>query len=244
MTPYYQSPVATLYLGDCLDVVPTLPPESVDLIVTDPPFGEQTHKGARTNSGGALAGNGGTVLVDFASIDVAAITARFAALSRVATRWLVATMEWRHLGTLEAMPPTGWKFIRFGVWTKPDGAPQITGDRPANGWEAIAMLHRDVKGKMRWNGGGKPATYHFGVERSALYPTQKPLALIRRFIADFATPGGTILDPFCGSGTTLVCGIERGHKVIGCDVSTKALDIAIKRIEQTTNQPSLFGSAT
>jgi hypothetical protein len=44
-----------------------------------------------------------------------------------ARRWLIASVDWRHVGTLEKTPPDGWRFVRFGIWVKPNGAPQFTG---------------------------------------------------------------------------------------------------------------------
>jgi site-specific DNA-methyltransferase (adenine-specific) len=238
--PYYGAGGVTLYHADCRDVLPGLGDASVDLVLTDPPYGEKTHKGARTRKNVSATGDAAT-LIDFATIALDDVRDVIGQCARVSRRWFVATMEWRHCCTFEDDTPTGWKFVRFGVWTKPDGAPQFTGDRPAAGWEAVAIMHRDVKGKMRWNGGGRPAVWHYGVNRAAEYPTTKPLPLIREFVSLFADPGGLILDPFCVSGTTLVAAADRGHPAIGCDISERACEVAAKRLDALTRQGALFG---
>ena len=242
--PYWQSPCGrvTLYHGDSLDVLPTLPADSAGLVCTDPPYGEQTHKGAES----ASYDRSGNIkerrkLVTFSSLTIDDIRARFDEAARVAGHWFIATMEFRHAAALEVLPPSGCRFIRMGVWTKPNGAPQITGDRPAQGWEAIAVMHKSGNGRLKWHGGGRSSVFHHAVERNAAYPTQKPLSLIREFVTLFSDPGDLVLDPFCGSGTTLVAALERGRRAIGIDISAEALGIARSRCEAVLGQANLFG---
>ncbi len=64
------------------------------------------------------------------------------------------------------------------------------------------------------------------------FPTQKPLALLRRVVALVTDPGDLVLDPFCGSGTTLVAALESGRRAIGVDTSRPALDLARARLLQ------------
>lgn len=224
----------TLYHGDSLEVLPTFPADSAQMVCTDPPYAEQTHQGARTGNP-----RSSKKLVTFASLTADDIRARFAAAGRVARRWLVATMEFRHVAALEVSPPDGYTFIRAGVWTKRGYMPQTSGDRPAQGWEAIAILHRSG-GRMRWNGGGRSAVWHHTSERDGEYPTQKPVALVRDFVSLFSDKGDTVLDPFCGSGTSLVAALGHGRRAIGIDISEDALRIARARCEAVIDQGSLF----
>lgn len=64
------------------------------------------------------------------------------------------------------------------------------------------------------------------------YPTQKPVALLKRIIAASSNPGDVVLDPFCGSGTTVVAAQELRRTAIGIDLNPKALAIAKERIAQ------------
>ena len=230
MIKTYDHAGVQIYHGDCRELVLT---EPADVMITDPPFSAQTHKGARTSKGGA---KGGSVQVTFEPLTFGQLANKLTHLADYVRTWCVMTCDCRHATELERSPPIGWEFVRAGVWVKPDGTPQMTGDRPGTGWEAIAFLHRtkpDGKPmKKRWNGGGRNSVFTHGVCRDAMYPTQKPVALVSEFVRLFTNPGDTILDPFMGSGTTLYAAKELRRKAIGCDVSEEACALAEKRLAQ------------
>lgn len=76
------------------------------------------------------------------------------------------------------------------------------------------------------------------------YPTQKPVALIERFVEAATLPGDTVLDPTCGSGTTLVAALGLGRRAIGIDASADAIAVATKRLDlRAPVQTDLFGRA-
>lgn len=225
MKPYYQDESCTIYHGDCREVLPTLP--KVDLVLTDPPYAPETHAGARSHKD-----------VNSASIDFAPISDAFMREWLGVVKcgaWVLATVDWRHIPELEANPPCGLRFVRFGVWVKPNGAPQFTGDRPATGWEAVAILHGGT-GRMEWNGGGNRAVWIWNVEHGD-HPTQKPIGLIQQWVRLFSNDGDLILDPFMGSGTTLVAAKRLGRRAIGIEIEEKYCEIAVERLRQQT----LFG---
>lgn len=139
---------ATLYLADCMEVLPAL--GSVDTVITDPPYGETTHKNAKSNRGSGT----GSKAIDFDSMTAAQLRCVFASCAQLCERWIVATMEWRHIAGFDENPPEGVELVRFGIWVKTNPMPQISADRPAQGWEGIAYLHSTSGQKKRWNGGG------------------------------------------------------------------------------------------
>lgn len=227
LKPYYQDEYAAIYHGDCREILPQLEP--VDLVLTDPPFTEATHSGARSGDYQKPIKS-----IDFAPVDISFIRTIFTACNP--RRWLISSIDWRHAVEIDAIPPDGFKFIRLGAWVKRNPMPQLTGDRPAQGWEAIAFLH-STQTKMRWNGGGAPACYDFGTSRwgyfgSSLHPTEKPLPLISKLLSQFAEPGEVILDPFAGSGTTLRAAKDLGLKSIGIELEEKYCEIAANRLRQ------------
>lgn len=216
----------SLYLGDCRAILPKL--SRVDSIITDPPYGAVTHAGARS------ANSLDRPTIGFPSItseDLAVLCRTFVA---AANRWVVMTCDWRHAANLEA---AGLPLVRLGVWVKPNGAPQFTGDRPGTGWEAVAILHRE--GKKRWNNGGHHAVWHCPIEQGE-HPTQKPLKLMSQWVAAFTEPGETILDPFCGAGTTGVAAVQAGRRFTGIEVDLRWFDLARRRISDALARPDLF----
>jgi site-specific DNA-methyltransferase (adenine-specific) len=229
--PYYEHAGITIYHGDCRDVLPAL--GRVDLIVTDPPYDDNTAKMAR-GGGGADAGRG------FVERGVGSMT--LGELSSILTlcaehmtppAWCVATMAWHWPALLSLEPPEGWNFIRCGVWVKPDGSPQFSGDRPGVGWEAVAILHTALGGRMRWNGGGSRAVWTHGITRDVSgHPTIKPLALVREWVRLFSNDGATVLDPFMGTGTTLRAAKDLGRRAIGIEINERYCEIAARRLAQ------------
>lgn len=215
---YYADEHTAIAHGDCREILPML--EKVDLVITDPPYGKnETHKGHMS-----------TVIdcqsLGFDGLDEAECVNLARSWVEKAERWCVFTCEWHFM---EALHRAGL-LVRFGIWRKPDGSPQFTGDRPGMGWEAVAICHRS--GKKRWNGGGHHAFWSYGVARGTGHPTEKPLALYHKFVSQFSDPGEVILDPFMGSGTTLRAAKDLGRKAIGIEIEEKYIKIAVKRLMQ------------
>jgi site-specific DNA-methyltransferase (adenine-specific) len=251
ITPYYDRAGITLYCADMLSV--ELP--SADLVLTDPPYAEETHAGARTHAkegaprivGGKrhLIGNAETLL-DFDSITEAELRAYFDRIGTAARAWVISFMDWRHIVKFEAHPPALLRFVRFGIWVKPNGSPQFTGDRPGTGWEGVAHMHRADAGRMRWNGGGHHAVYtHPKVNGN--HKTAKPIRLIAELIRLYSQRGDLILDPFCGGGVTLVVARLLGRRAVGierderhCAAAVQWLESGAGLLELAPPQPSLF----
>jgi len=218
---------ATLYLADAFQVMPKL--AKIDSIITDPPYNAKTHRGARTTRGGSPAG-----LIDFDSLTEEQFIQFCGNAVTLAKRWVVMSCAWQHAALLEK---AGIPLVRLGVWHKPNGAPQFTGDRPGVGWEAIAILHRE--GRKHWNGGGHHAVWVCNVEHGE-HPTQKPLKLVMDWVNKFTDAGEIVLDPFMGSGTTGVACAKLGRAFIGIEKRADYFDLAFRRIADAYRQPRLF----
>lgn len=224
---------ATLYCGDCMDILPGLP--KVDAVITDPPYGDKdTHKNhlaTVTLRDGTPAGQA----LGFDGISKEDAVRLAVEWCEKAARWVVFTCEWKYAHALD----DAGVLVRLGIWRKPDGAPQFTGDRPGMGWEAVAICHRS--GKKRWNRGGGHGFWVFPKgQNDSGHPTGKPLGLFSAFVSDFTDLGETILDPFMGSGTTGVAAIQMGRKFIGVEREPKYFEIACRRIEAAHQQADLF----
>jgi site-specific DNA-methyltransferase (adenine-specific) len=220
VSPLYEEADVCLYQGNCLDILPYLPIASA--IITDPPFAEATHAGARSHKD-----------IDKPSITFASVSDSFMRQWLESVRcdgWIIATIDWRHMLALETEPPRGLRFVRFGVWVKPNGAPQFTGDRPATGWEAVAILHRD-NGKMEWNGGGNRAVWTHNIVQGG-HPTEKPEPLIAEWIRLFTNERDLIVDPFCGRGTVLAVARRMNRRAIGIECDPRWCEATISRLSQ------------
>ena len=233
MRPYYEDGQITIYHGDCREVLPRL--ESVDHVVTDPPFSEDTHTGARSARHlGFSVGETDSSLITFQPLALDGLLEAFARIGEITQRWVISFIDWQHAAVLKNDPPVGLRFVRLGVWVKPNGAPQFTGDRPAQGWEAVAFLHAD-DAPLRWNGGGARAVWTQAKVQGAasMHPTQKPIALIEQILSQFTDLGDVVLDPFMGSGTTLRAAKNLGRKAIGIEIEERYCEIAVTRLAQT-----------
>jgi len=224
---------ATLYLGDCMDILPTLP--KVDAVITDPPYSDSTHNNAKSNAGGG----GGAKAIDFKAIDFKAIELLLDSCAALCDGWVIANMDWRHIAQLEFQKHNFYELIRFGVWVKTNPMPQISADRPANGWDGIAYIYPRNK-KKTWFGGGCHGNWSGPVITNGDHPTGKPVNMVSSWVTRFTERKQTILDPFMGSGTTGVAAIQLGRKFIGIEREPKYFDIACQRIEQAVSQPRLF----
>lgn len=223
---------AVLYFGDCLEILPLL--EKVDVTITDVPYGDRTHKNAQTNKLNKDDSKRGSTLVDFSSISNNEFEYFIREFLAKTKRWVLTTCDHKHAPLCFDWP----EFIRLGAWVKPNCVPQITGDRPAQGHEAVLIMHN--KGKKQWNGGGKAATWRINTRSIAGYPTQKPQELTDSFVFLFSNSGETILDPCMGSGTTAVSALSQKRKFIGIEIKQNAFDIACERVEQSQKQMRLF----
>ena len=227
MNPYYQDEQVTLQMMDCATVLAEIPDKSVDAVITDPPYSDRTHKQSKSNKG-----KGHWVkAINFDSITTDSLTNLLAEMGRVSKGWVIATLDYRHAIEYDIAPPPGLKVLRVGVWVKTNPMPQISADRPGQGWEAICYMHRDDT-KPKWNGGGRAGNYILPTAQNTGHPTAKPLSMLEDIVAKFTAPGDTILDPFAGSGTTLRAAKNCGRKAIGVEISEPYCRIIKERLAQ------------
>ena len=117
-------------------------------------------------------------------------------------------------------------------WRIGDAHFEVTGGPPP----ADYKRRGGGEGKFRadpsvWVGPWSPGHLSFSKEKVG-YPDQKPIALLERIISATTKPGDLVLDPFCGSGTTLVAAHRLGRNAIGIDQNVQAVEIARRRMEQ------------
>jgi site-specific DNA-methyltransferase (adenine-specific) len=229
-----------LILGDCREVMPTL--ESVDHIISDPPYEASLHASKNSLRGRVRVDCGPDLKgLDFAPIDN--IRQDIVDLSApILMGWFIVfctvegVFKWA-----ECINPSPMKYKRACIWVKPDSTPQLNGQGPAQGAECFVAAWGG-RGHARWNAGGKRGVYTHCVNgplRDGKHPTEKPTSLMCEILADFTLPSQTILDPFMGSGTTGVACVQLGRKFIGIELEPKYFDIACRRISDELRRPRL-----
>ena len=228
---------ATLYLGDCMEVMQTL--DKVDAVVTDPPYDEEAHRfGRRTR---ATFEKAEMAELNFAKFPPENRLKLSEILKKLSIGWVISFCQIESIGLWkEAHENAGLKYRRSCIWRKPDGMPQFSGDRPGMGYETF-VCSWSGKSKSIWNGGGKHGIYVYPKGNAgANHQTEKPIALMQDIIFDFTQLAETILDPFMGSGTTGVACMNLGRKFIGIEIDEKYFEIACKRIKDAQKQGKLF----
>jgi site-specific DNA-methyltransferase (adenine-specific) len=235
---------ATLYLGDCLEILPMLT-ASVDAVITDPPYG-------------------------VTSLDWDKVVERWPQLLPSKTLWCFGSMAffmqanfegWKYAQEIvwEKHNGSGFHADRFrrvhefavmfyrGLWRDQHVDPPKTFD----------ATQRSVRRKERPGHMGKIADSTYTsqdggprIQRSVIrvrschgkaqHPTQKPVGIIDPLIQFSVPEGGTVMDPFMGSGSTGVACLDRGRKFIGIEIDERYFDVACERIRAANAQGRLI----
>lgn len=207
MKPYYEHAGITIYHGDCRELLPRL---EADVIVSDPPYGIRYSPSQNSAKAWGAKTFVGEVVVagDDGPFDPTPLL-RFPA---------VVLFGANHYA--DKLPPSpAWL-----VWDKRDG---MTSNDFADcelvwtNFTSVARLFRH-----QWNGALRASER--GVTR--VHPTQKPIELMQWIIGK--CPPGVVLDPFMGSGTTLVAAKNLGRRAIGIEIEERYCEVAAKRLSQ------------
>jgi site-specific DNA-methyltransferase (adenine-specific) len=247
-TPYYADAHVSLYHGDCLELLPHV--GEVDHVITDPPYEAEAHTKARRSSRG-LGVLAEKHEIDFAPIDEETRDSIAAYIAGLCRGWALVFCQAEAIGKWrECFEAYEAKWVRAQAWIKPDGSPQFTGDRPAQGWEAIATAWCGRR-RMHWNGEGRRGVYthcvnnahglsaiNHGTRTKIEHPTTKPLALMRELVRLFTDPGDLILDCFAGSGTTGLAARLEGRRAILIEREERYCAVAARRLEHMPSETS------
>ena len=218
-----------LYLGDCLEVMRDMPDNSVDAVVTDPPYGIGYVSNMRKKSFGVMQSD---------DITNAAWLIFMVRLLKD-TGAIYCFSRWDVLGVWKSL------FEFFGlsvknciVWDK-----GLFGMGDLEG--AFAPTHEMILFASRGRHilRGKRAADIIKINRVGSkrdHPTEKPVELMRELILKSTNPGDTMLDPFMGSGTTIIAAIQTGRNAIGIEIDERYFAIAQRRIKDALQQPGLF----
>jgi len=237
----------TLYEGDCLDILPAMPCQSVDAIITDPPYSSGgLHKAARSRD----------PVKKYVQTGTRRFYLTFSGDHMDQRSWQFWMLLWlRH--AVRLLKPGG-RFYMFIDWRQLPSATDLV--------QAAGITWRGIIPWDKGRGTRAPHTgYHrhqceyviFGtlgdvgradgrgpfegclrcsVPSNKLHPTEKPVAILRELVRA-VPPGGVVLDPFAGSGSTLVAAVSEGYRAIGIEREPEYCDIIRKRMAEL--QPAL-----
>jgi site-specific DNA-methyltransferase (adenine-specific) len=206
VTPYYvDADGITIYHGDCREILPHLP--KVDLVLTDPPYGMAFQSHYRAVKHAPIVGDG--------ALDVELVQACI----DKATRAAYVFCRWDNL---QDMP----KPRSVLAWVKNNWSMGDLKHEHGRQWEACCFYPMDGHEFIT----RIPDVIHAERTGNDLHPTQKPIPLLQRIID--ANVGDSVLDPFMGSGTTLVACKRLGRRAIGIEIEEKYCEIAAERLRR------------
>jgi site-specific DNA-methyltransferase (adenine-specific) len=225
--PYYQDASVTIYHGDCRDLLPDL---SADAVMTDPPYGTG-HYASDTDALDAdtfrsMALHGAAV---FGWPEQ--LVARCVAASVVPDEWVTwwATnkagrsaglmRECECIAIFGSMPG-----LERALVNRTGGGPAVSGIIAGRGLDPERRRAGDV-----WQEAAPGMGF---LSHLRQHPNEKPMGIVRRLVDLCTDPCGTVVDPFCGSGTTLRAAKDLGRKAIGIEIEERYCEIAAKRCAQ------------
>ena len=211
---------AVCYLGDCLEILPTLEAGSVDAVVTDPPyFLPASHYCTRSLSARSLS--------DLSMLEYF-YRAVFAAIHHVLLpsgfAYVFCDGQSYPVFFLQAYPH--FRRVRPIVWDKQTS---INGYAWRHQHELI-LFCEGVDSPPVKTGDGDVLQCRAVPVAKRLHAAQKPVSLLRRLIAKTTPEGGTVLDPFMGSGSTAEAAMSLGYNFVGIESDPNYFDIACQRI--------------
>lgn len=232
---------ATLYLGDCLEVLPML--GKVDAVVMDPPYSS----GARTDSERQVRGAMLRSMedADWFSHDAMTTWGFNWFIRSVFTQlrhglevggYIYVFIDWRQTpnvyGMLEAC---GYRVNHCLVWAKTHFG---MGSYWRNQHENVVFASLGPPAEMLNHGMGSVLTHPAVSPAARQHATEKPVGLLHLIIG--AIPGDTVLDPFMGAGSTALAAIKAGRRFVGCEINPTHFEAACKRIGDAYKQGDLF----
>jgi site-specific DNA-methyltransferase (adenine-specific) len=246
----------TIIQGEALAVLRSLPSGLADAIITDPPY----------SSGGAFRGDRmSNTNTKYTQGDVVNIRPDFAgdnrdqrAFNYWCALWLseclrvakpgapiVLFTDWRQLPTVtDAMQAGGWVWRGLAVWDKTEGARPTLG-RFTNQCEYMVWGSAGEMALERLDEASRrtlPGVFRCPVRQADKHHvTGKPTALMQQ-VVKICKPGGLILDPFAGSGTTLVAAKKEGYQWLGCELLQYYVEVCEQRLGASVKE-GMFGQA-
>lgn len=239
--PYYEDADVTLYHGDCRDILPDLEP--ADLLVTDPPYGVNFRSNRRGDRFDFIAEDDDPT--GMASLVGEAIRSN---LKRYRHAYVFGPLDFGPLvaaGVVQDSVELIWDKQMLGMgdlsipWASQHEAIQFlvavkskANVKKGEGRLAARLRRGSILSHQRPNSVG-----------AKNHPTEKPVNLLRELIESSSCFGEMVLDPFVGSGSTLVAAKLEGRKAVGIEIDERYCEVAARRLGGEPAARDLFGGA-
>lgn len=223
-----------LFNQDCIEGIKTLADNSIDLIVTDPPY-PTTARGNAGNSGGMLQkkiNRQGRVFTHN-NIDVGEYAGEFYRILKEQTHCYVMTNHVNLYKMLTAFQNAGFKFTKCLIWDKGN---KIMGQYYMSQFEYILFFRKGKAKKINYCGTSDilsiPNKKTKGVDGKNLHDTEKPVELMKTLIENSSNVEDLVLDPFVGIGASALACLESDRNFIGYELDSEYYNVALQRIDE------------
>lgn len=258
LIPYYETDLGALYHGDCVDIMRDLPDNSIDLVFTDPPYGLNNNNGDMSHKSEAIFKGerneqhvARPILNDGEEANMYYQKMLFDAKRLLSAGSCVCCCCMGGGGDDPRFAIwSNWMnevlgFKQMVVWDK---GPMGMGWHYRRSYEVVLVSKHKGSGKCNWydttNRVENIIRPHSGVPKILpsmdQHPTQKPDSLAMHFIQLHTTIGDQVLDPFVGSGSTLVACEKTNRRWVGIEIDEQFCEMAAKNLENETRQMKMF----
>ncbi|RKY32988.1 MAG: site-specific DNA-methyltransferase [Candidatus Omnitrophota bacterium] len=237
-----------LFKGNCFDILPTIPENSIDMIFADPPY-FLSNGGITCHAGRMVSVNKGKWDVSKGIEENFIFTQRWLrecqrVLTPNGTIWVSGTAHIIYtVGS--AMQSLGYKILNDIAWFKVNPPPNLSCRYFTHSTETIIWAAKNKASRHHFNyslmkkmNNNKQMLSLWSIKAPGpaekiygKHPTQKPIELLDRIVLASTRPGDIVLDPFSGSGTTGIAAFKEGRQYIGIELEQSYLDVSIKRLK-------------
>ena len=232
MTIYYQDDHTTLYHGDCREILPSLSAEAYDLCVTDSAY-ELSSGGKHKDSMGGIFDasvydNSGKLFPVVPFEEWVALVYR---VLKPSADFYSIVNDKNLRSCLNAAHSAGFSFHNCLPWHKGIKTPNRWYMKSCEFalyyWKGVAKAINDC---------GEDQYTYIPPPRDRKHTTEKPIPLLKKYIRNSSQPGDTVLDPFAGSGTTLLAARQLGRKGVGIEIQENYCNIIVQRIRNVSTE--------
>jgi modification methylase len=225
----YQSDGITIYNGDCLEVMQSLGKDTADVVVTSPPYNKQRARGGLVKEVTYQNNDDNMDEAEYQSWQVAVLNECFRVSKSAFYNHKIRYQQNAAIHPMEWLVQTNWTLHQELIWNR-----SITGN--LRGWrcwnidERIYWLTKTKPKELEQRLAQLTSIWAIRPVQSSTHPAPFPLELATRCVEMGSEVGGVVLDPYMGSGTSLVAAKLLGRRAIGIDSSESYCEMAIRRL--------------